>query len=232
MRKDEMRQWLTDRLVTQSRLLMGAMAGMVVIGLIATLMELILFAAILRLGFVGSWGSAVFVTLLIQGAVQALTVFQLPKYLSDSEHEAELDGAAFVIRVVPNMTAVWTYAFGSLETDQSWQERLIGILSMPQRMCAAAWFTWKRLQELKVVSVEPCAAVIRLLHKEGEGVEVGKIADELDLVDLPTTIRHVSLIDGVFFLTRRSLGLSLATRLVDDIVDWKKKKKIAEQPDE
>lgn len=232
MKKEEMRQWLTDRLMTQNKLLIGAMAGMVVIGLIATLMEFGLFSAILRVGFVGGWISAFLITLIILGAVQALTLFQMPKHLSDSEHDVEVDGANLVIRVVPNMTAVWTYAFGSMETDQSWQQRLVGILSMPQRMCSAAWFTWKRLQELKVVAVEPCAAVIRLLYKEGEGVEIGKIAAELNLANLPTTIRHVSLIDGVFFLTRRTIGLSLATRLVDDIVEWKKKKRIAEQPDE
>jgi hypothetical protein len=32
------------------------------------------------------------------------------------------------------------------------------------------------------------------------------------------------LIDGVVFLTRKSIGLSLANRLVEDIEDWKKKK--------
>jgi len=223
MKKEDFRRWLSEKLMTQGRLTLGSFAAMVVIGLIATLLEFGLFYLIINIGFIGNRFFAALVTLGLLGAVQGLTLLRLRKLLPDSEHDADLEAGHSVIRVAPNMTAVWTYAFGSLEGDRSWQERLIGILTLPQRMCAAAWFTWNRLEELKTVAVEPCAAVIRLLHKEGEGVEIGKIEENLNLADLPTTIRHISLIDGVTILSRRTFGLSLAPRLVDDIVEWKRK---------
>jgi hypothetical protein len=222
MKKEEFRRWLSEKMATQCRLTMGSLGAMVAIGLIATLMEFGLFYLIIKIGFIGSGFLAAVVTVGLLGAVQGLTLLQLRKHLPDSEHEVDLETGHALIRVAPNMTDVWTYAFGSLDGDRSWQERLIGILTLPQRMCSAAWFTWNRLEELKTVAVEPCAAVIRLLHKEGEGVEIGKIEEDLNLADLQTTIRHISLIDGVTILSRRKLGLSLAPRLVDDIVEWKK----------
>jgi len=42
----------------------------------------------------------------------------------------------------------------------------------------------------------------------------------LQLPNLVTTLRNVSLIDGVMFLTQKSLGLSLTNRLVDDMAEW------------
>ena len=74
------------------------------------------------------------------------------------------------------------------------------------------------------MAVEPCAAIIRLLHKEGERVELKTIAADLNTGDLVPVIRQLSLIDGVVFLSQKNFGLSLANRLVDDIVDWKEKK--------
>ena len=65
--------------------------------------------------------------------------------------------------------------------------------------------------------------ILRLLHKEAERVDLKKITEEIELTDLAQTLRQVSLIDGVVFLTRNSVGLSLANRLVDDIEAWRKK---------
>lgn len=230
LKKEAMRRWLTDRLLLQSRLVVGAMVAMLIIGLIATAMEFTVFYLIIRVGFISSSKSLAFlVTLLILGALQYVVWLMMPKQLVDTEHEAELDDGMTLVRVAPNMTAVWTYALGSRESDRSWVEILLGILTLPQRSCSAAWFTWHRLEELKTVAVQPCAAVIRLLHKEGERVELKKIAAEITIEDLPATVRQLSLIDGIVFLTRRSVGLSLANRLVDDIIEWKQKTKSAEE---
>jgi len=49
---------------------------------------------------------------------------------------------------------------------------------------------------------------------------VSELEKELQLPNLVTTLRNVSLIDGVMFLTQKSLGLSLTNRLVDDMAEW------------
>ena len=226
LKKEEMRQWLRDRLQLQSRLATGALAGMVVLGLIATLMEFGLFFVIIKIGFIRDSPAvlAFLATAMILAVIQAATLFRMPKQLADVEHEAELEESIVIIKVASNMSAVWTYALGSMESDRSWVEILLGLLSLPQRLCSAAWFTWQRKKELLSVAVEPCAAIIRLLHKEGERVELKTIAADLNTGDLVPVIRQLSLIDGVVFLSQKNFGLSLANRLVDDIVDWKEKK--------
>lgn len=226
LKKEEMRQWLRDRLQLQSRLATGALAGMVVLGLIATLMEFALFFVIIKIGFIRDSPAvlAFLATAMILAVIQAATLLRMPKQLADVEHEAELDESIVIIKVASNMSAVWTYALGSMESDRSWVEILLGLLSLPQRLCSAAWFTWQRKKELLSVAVEPCAAIIRLLHKEGERVELKTIAADLNTGDLVPVIRQLSLIDGVVFLSQKNFGLSLANRLVDDIVDWKEKK--------
>ncbi len=228
MKKDEYRRWFSDQLVLQNRLLMGAITAMAGLGLVATLLEMLVFASIFRVGFVGSWIVAFLLTAGILGLVLFLTYLRLSKQLADREHEVELDDRILIIRTAPTMTAVWTYALGSLESDQSWVERLLGMLAMPQRLFCAAYFAWQRTQQLKTIDVSDCAAVIRLLHRKAERIEVGQLVEELQLSNLEATLRNLSLIDGVMFLAQRTLGLSLTNRLVDDMAEWTRKHKAAE----
>ncbi len=228
MKKDEYRRWFSDQILLQNRLLMGAIAAMAGLGLVATLLEMLIFASILRVGFVGSWIVAFLMTTGILGAVLFLTFIRLTKQLGDREHELEQDEGITIIRTAPTMTAVWTYALGSLETDQSWVERLLGMLALPQRLFCAAYFAWQRTVQLKAVDMNSCAAVIRLLDRKAERVEVGQLIEELQISDPPATLRNLSLIDGVMFLAQKTLGLSLTNRLVDDMAAWIKKHKAAE----
>ena len=223
MKKDEYRRWFSDKLQGQNRLLIGAITAMVGLGLVATLLEAGTFAVILRLGFVGSWIAAFVVAFGIFGGMLFFTFLRLPKQLGDTEHEFEQEGEMILIRAAPTMTAVWTYALGSLESDQTWVERLLGKLALPQRLFCAAYFSWQRMQQLKTVDINDCSAIIRLLHREAERVEVSKLVEEVRLSNLAATLRDVSLIDGVMFLTRRSLGLSLTNRLVENMDEWAKK---------
>jgi hypothetical protein len=224
LKREESRRWLTERLHRQKQLIMGSLAGMIVLGLVATLLEFTVFLLIIKVGFISNGVLASMATLAILAAIQLITWLRLPARLPDIEHEGELEDSVTTIKVAPNMTAVWTYALGSIESDRTWVEMLLGVLALPQRLCSAAWFTWQRHQELSAVAIEPCAAVIRLLHKEAERVELKVIAAEINSDDLTGIIRQVSLIDGVVFLTRKSIGLSLANRLVDDIDEWKQKR--------
>lgn len=223
LKKEQMRRWLGERLQTQKQLVTAAMAGMAVIGAIATLMEFVLFYLIIRIGFVKSGAPAMLATLMILATIQYFTLMWMPKQLADIEHESVSEDEVTIVRSAATMSAAWTYAFGSLESDRTWVEILLGLLSLPQRMFAAAWFAWQRKGEIEAVEITPCALILRLLHKEAERVDLKKITEEVELTDLAKTLRQVSLIDGVVFLTRNSVGLSLANRLVDDIEAWRKK---------
>lgn len=228
MKKDEYRRWFSDQLVLQNRLLMGAIAAMAGLGLVATLLEMVLFASILHVGFRFPWPLAFLFTIAILGFVLFVTYLRLPKQLADREHEVELDDRITTIHTAPTMTAVWTYALGSLESDQSWVERLLGMLALPQRLFCAAYFAWQRTEQLKSIDVNNCAAVIRLLDRKSERIEVGQLVEELQLSSLEETLRNLSLIDGVMFLAQKTLGLSLTNRLVDDMTVWIKKHKATE----
>jgi hypothetical protein len=228
MKKDEYRRWFSDQLVLQNRLLMGTIAAMAGLGLVATSLEMLIFASIIHVGFYLSWIMAFLIAASILGLVLFLTHLRLAKQLGDREHELEQDDGITTIHTAPTMTAVWTYALGSLESDQSWVERLLGMLALPQRLFCAAYFAWQRTEQLKAINVNDCAAVIRLLDRKAERVEVGLLVEELQLSNLPATIRDLSLIDGVMFLVQKNLGLSLTNRLVDDMTEWIKKQKAAE----
>ena len=223
LKKEQMRRWLTERLQTQKQLVMAAMAGMAIIGTFATLMEFVLFYLIIRIGFLKSGAPAMLATLMILATIQYFTLMWMPKQLADIDHESVSEDEVTVVKSAATMSAAWTYAFGSLESDRTWIEILLGLLSLPQRMFAAAWFAWQRKGEIEAVEIAPCASILRLLHKEAERVDLKKITEEVELPDFAKTLRQVSLIDGVVFLTRNSVGLSLANRLVDDIEAWRKK---------
>lgn len=224
MKKDEYRRWFADQLTQQNRLLTGAMAALVGLGLIAVLIEATLFATILHFGILsGPWPTAYFVSFCIQGAMLFVTFLRLSKQLPDTEHEVELEEGFTVIRTAPTMSTVWTYALGSLETDQTWIERLFSILALPQRLFCAAWFTWQRIIRLKTIDINDCSTVVRLLDRKRERIEVSELAEELQLPDIATTLSNVSLIDGVMFLKQKSMGLSLTNRLVDAMAEWSRK---------
>lgn len=223
LKKEQMRRWLTERLQTQKQLVMAAMAGMAVIGTIATLVEFFVFLIIINYGFIASSVVSILVTLMIMATIQYFTILRMPKQLADIEHESVSDDEVTLVKSATTMSAAWTYAFGSLESDRTWVEILLGLLSLPQRMIAAAWFAWQRKGEIEAVEIAPCAQILRLLHKEAERVNLKQIMEEVEVPDLTQTLRQVSLIDGVVFLTRNSVGLSLANRLVEDIEAWRKK---------
>lgn len=225
MKKEEFRQWVTDRVASQTRLVTAAVCIMAAIGIVAFLIEAIVVKWIIVTGFTkGSPLLAWFITLAILGTVFIATWLRMPKHLADASYPAEINGQEVPIAVAPSMGVVWTFALGSIDSDRTWIERLLGLLAMPQRLLCAAWYVYHRVQQLRALNIPGCAAVLRVLFRKAERVEVSDIAEKLTHTDLPPTLRDVSLIDGVVFLTRRTVGISLAPRLVDDLNAWKSRR--------
>lgn len=232
MKKEDYRQWLLERISVQRRLVTTAVVIMTALGLVAILLEASVVQWILATGFVGSSAVAWLLTLAILGGVLFATWLRVPRNLGDAVYTAELNGADIDIRVAPAMGVVWTFALGSIDSDRTWVERLLGLLAMPQRLLCAAWYALSRLRELQDVDPVECAAVFRILFRKAERMEVSELAEKRTFADLPRTLRQVSLFDGVVFLTRRTVGVSLAPRLVDQLNDWNTRRGPAEDADE
>lgn len=222
MKKEQARRWLAQRLKSQEKFTMASVAGLALLGVIAWSVELTVATLILGIGFFPSSKTLAFLVASgIFGCVQFITVFRLPKNLGDVRAIQKISEASqSEYATAQPLSAVWMYAFGNMDSDQLWYEKLLGLLCLPQRLCAAAFFAWKRIEELRQLNHEACAAVIRHLYREAERVEIEELAEKLNLANPVRTIRQVSLIDGVILLTRKTSGLSLAQRLVDDINEW------------
>jgi hypothetical protein len=223
MKKEQARRWIAQRLKSQEKFTLASVAGLAALGAAAWSLELAAATLVLYGGFLSSTLLAFITSAGILAAVQYFTVLRLPQNLGDVRAVQKISEASqSEYSTAQPLSAVWMYAFGSMDSDQFWYEKLLAVLCLPQRLWAAAWFAWKRIDELKQLNHEACAAVIRHLYREAERVEIDELAQKLNLANPVRIIRQVSLIDGVVLLTRKTPGLSLAQRLVDDINDWLK----------
>lgn len=231
MKKEDYRLWLSERVSTQMRLALVAAIVMTVGGLIAFFLEAYLVKSITKIGFVGNNFLAWTITLGILGTVLFFTWLRIPKNLSDREYLMESDGEESQLFVAPAMGVVWTFALGSIDSDQTWVERLLGMLALPQRLLCAAWYVVQRVKQLKEINIPGCAHIIRLVSRKAERMEVSEIAEKRSDPDLNKTLREVSLIDGVVFLTRKTVGVSLAPRLVEELDKWSARRGLGDDDD-
>ncbi|MFM7057266.1 MAG: hypothetical protein ACKO2P_10130 [Planctomycetota bacterium] len=223
MKKEQARRWLALKLKSQQQVTLASVAGLAILGSIAWSLELGAATLVLTIGFLPGKSIAFLTAAVILGAVQYFTLLRLPADLGDVralQKVSEVSESEYT--TAQPLSAVWMYAFGSMDSDQFWYEKLLGFLCMPQRLFSAAWFAWKRAEELKQLNTESCAAMIRHLYREAERVEIDELATKLSLADPVRAIREVSLIDGVMLLTRKTTGLNLAPRLVDELNAWLK----------
>lgn len=224
MKKDQARRWLTQKLKSQQQVTLASVAGLAILGCIAWSLELAAAMLILRIGFLPSQFLAFLTAAGILAAVQYFTILRLHVDLGDVralQKISEVSQSEYA--TAQPLSAVWMYAFGSMDSDQFWYEKLLGLLCMPQRLCSAGWFAWKRIEELRQLNIESCAAIIRHLFREAERVEIDELATKLSLPNPVRAIREVSLIDGIMLLTRKTTGLNLAPRLVDELNEWLKR---------
>lgn len=215
MNKDDFNNWLAKKVDFQAKLTIGAVAGMCAIGLIAFLIQGGLFYILLQWGYGPI--AAVVVTAAVFGGMGFFTWMTAPKTLVDTEHEVDVDGRNIVIKVAPTMASAWTYAMGSRESDLSIPERIFGLFMMVPRMFWTAWYLFKRVTDVKEIDVRECGAILRFMLKKAERVDVHEIAEKRPKTNLVKTLRQVSLIDGVVFLSRGEIGLTLANRFKDDV---------------
>ena len=215
MNKDEFNSWLAGKVEFQSKITIGAVSAMCGIGLLAFLIQGGLLFVLLK------WGYGLSVAVIavggIFGGMGYYTWLTAPKTLCDDEHEIEVDGRDVLIRVAPTMSSAWTFAMGSMDSDQSIYERIFGMMMVVPRMFWTAWYVFRRVSDVREIEVRECGAILRYLLKKAERVDVRDIAEKRPQTDLAKTLRQVSMIDGVVFLTKGEIGLTLADRFKDDL---------------
>jgi len=219
MKKRGFKSWVYNRIATQRKMTMAAALGMAALGAFLFLIE----GGFLFLLFSWAYGAVpafVFVALVF-GFGGVLSWFIAEKELCDQEHKVECDGRKLKIRVAPATSWVWTWSFGSLDSDQSIIQKIIGMVNLVPRLSCAAWHTYRRLEDVRQIDESTTLAVMKMLFKKDARVGVCEIIEELDGVDVKKALRDLSLLDGIVFLTKEKLGVSFAPRLSDDFEAWR-----------
>jgi hypothetical protein len=215
MNKEDFNAWLIERIEAQTKLTIGAVVAMVGLGLLALVIQGGFLALILQLSI--GWVMAIIVVSAIFGAMGYSVHMTAPKKHCDARHKIDLKAKKTKVRIAPTMANAWTFALGSTDSDQSILERVFGLMLIVPRMFWTAWYLHKRVTEVRDIDVSACSKVLRMALEKAERVEVTEIEEKYESMDIIKTMRQVSLIDGVVFLTKKSIGLSIATRFKDDL---------------
>ena len=106
---------------------------------------------------------------------------------------------------------------GSRDSELSIPERIFAFFMLVPRLFWTAWYLSGRVQSVRQIDVRECGAILRYVLKKAERVDATEIAKKRPQTNLPLTLKQLSLLDGVVFLVRGKLGLTLANRFKDDV---------------
>lgn len=215
MNKDDFNSWLSEKTQTQAKLLIGAMIAMCAIGLLGFLIQGGLLYAIFSAAY--SRVAAIVVLVGLFGGMGYFTWLTAPRTLKDERHEVELADRTIEVPIAPSLSNAWTYAMGSRDSDLSILERIFAFLMMVPRLFWTAWYLSQRVKDVRAINVRECGAILRFALKKAERVDATEIAEKRPQTNLPETLRQLSLLDGVVFLVRGKLGLTLANRFKDEV---------------
>lgn len=88
------------------------------------------------------------------------------------------------------------------------------------RMLGLAHLLHLRAVRLQQMDVSSCARVIGLLMRAQGRVPIEKIASEFPDADLAELVEPLADVDGVVFLEKNGMGLTLAPRFIEDFHEW------------
>ena len=214
MNRHGFKSWVFDRIEAQRKLTVAAAIGMATIGLVLFYVEARLIYLVFSVAYSRTTG---LLTVIGVFGVTGLYSWKLAKKeLSDRLHNTLYNGRNVTLNVVPPTSVVWSWAFGSMDTDRSFLEKLSGVLSIVPRLFCATWHTWRRVEAVRNIDSETTLTVMKMLFRSDHSVAAESIADGLGDVDLNKVLRDVSLLDGIVFLTRDGISLSIAPRLNED----------------
>ena len=215
MKKEDFNAWLDRKVEFQTKITIGAVVATSCLGLLGFLLQGGLLFLLLQWGY---GGPVAFLAVTgIFGGMGFFVYLTAPNQLRDATHEVRISSRRIVVNIAPTMSSAWTFGFGSMDSDQSIFERIFAMLMIVPRMFWTSWYVYQRVDDVRQIDVAECGKVLRMVLKKAERVDVTEIAEKFTKMDIPRTLRQVSLIDGVVFLTKGSVGISLANRFKDDL---------------
>lgn len=216
MKKEYFNAWLKNRVDSQARITIAACAGMAVLGLLVFVIQ----GGLLYLVFSTAYGSrflGMMIVGLIFGGMGLVTWLGAAKPLMDAEHEVAAGFGNVKVGLAPTLSNAWTFAMGSMDSDQTVPQRILNLVMLSPRLLRTAVYVQGRIQRVKDIDVENCGRVLRLVLRKSERVDVAAVAEKFPDLDLAAVLRDLSLIDGVVFLTKDSVGITLANRFKDSL---------------
>ncbi|MCH2212713.1 MAG: hypothetical protein MK110_15525 [Fuerstiella sp.] len=219
MKKHGFKSWVFNRIEVQRRMTAAAPVGMAAVGLVLFLLE----AGFLFLVFFSAYSATagILVNLAVFGVMGLYTWNQARTDLCDRKHKAVCNNDKIVLNLVPATSSVWSWAFGSMDPDLSYGEKFIGIAMLVPRLFFGAWYTWHRLEDVKNIDSKTTLDVMKILFRSDQSVTVQAIADGIGDADLNKAIRDISLLDGVVFMTKEGVSVSIAPRLNEEFEAWR-----------
>ncbi len=219
MKKHGFKSWVFDRIETQRRLTVAAAVGMMAAGLALFFVQAGLLYLVLSVAYSRTTG---LLAVIVVFGVTGLYSWKLArKELCDRLHNTLCKGKNVTLNVVPVISLVWSWAFGSMDSDGSYIGKLIGIAMFAPRLFCAAWHTWHRLKDVWNIDSRTTLNIMKMLFRSDHSVAAESIADELGDVDVNKALRDLSLLDGIVFLTERGIRLSIAPRLSESFDAWR-----------
>jgi hypothetical protein len=88
------------------------------------------------------------------------------------------------------------------------------------RMLSLALMLHHTVDRLKQMDVPACSRVIGMLMRAQGRVPIEKIADEFPEADLSQIVPPLADVDGVVFLEKEGMGLTLAPRFMEEFNEW------------
>lgn len=88
------------------------------------------------------------------------------------------------------------------------------------RMLGLALMLHHKANRLREMDVPTCSRVIGMLMRAQGRVPIEKIADEFPDEDISNIVQSLADVDGVVFLEKNGVGLTLAPRFMEDFQAW------------
>ena len=230
MTKRGFKNWVYKRIEAQKKLTIAAAVGMIAVGSVLFLVVggILCFALHFSLGKLWAFG----VVGLLFGIMGSISWKQARAELSDVRYKVACKGREQKVSVAHATSWVWTWAFGNPDSDQSITQWIAGIAMFVPRLFCAAWYMFLRIKDVRNIDSQTTLDIMKILFRRDERVEVAEIAESLVDVDLEKAVRDVSLLDGIVFLTKSELAISLAPRLNEDLEAWRTSGGPVEQDEE
>jgi len=221
MKNRGFKSWVFNRIKTQRKFTTAAALGMATAGLVLFLVQAGILYMIFAYAFAFSRPAALLAIIAIAGGMSVYSWTQATQDLRDRKHKAKCNDETTTLNIVPGNPQVWSWAFGSMDADQSIPEKIIGLTMLVPRLFCGAWFTWQHLEDIKNIDAATTLKVLKVLFRSDHSVRAQTISNELRDADLNKAVRDISLLDGVVFLTNDEISLTIAPRLHDDLEVWR-----------